>query len=67
MGRAGAAATTLLPGNERYWCPVEDEAAAMAPGAVYPQPQEPTWITIGRGCTMQVYSCDRSFAHTRSR
>ncbi|MFE6496978.1 hypothetical protein [Streptomyces sp. NPDC057748] len=50
--------------NERYWCPVEDEAAAAAPGVVHPQTQEPTQITIGRGYTMQVYSCERSFGHT---
>ncbi|MFD7495085.1 hypothetical protein ACFV8T_22110 [Streptomyces sp. NPDC059832] len=50
--------------NEMHWRPVEDEAADAAPGVVYPQPQEPTQVTIGRGCTMQVYSCERSFGHT---
>ncbi|WP_406012145.1 hypothetical protein OG520_03595 [Streptomyces sp. NBC_00984] len=50
--------------NEKHWRPVEDEAADAAPKVAYPQPQEPTQVTIGRGCTMQVYFCERSFRHT---
>ncbi|WP_405852065.1 MULTISPECIES: hypothetical protein [unclassified Streptomyces] len=44
--------------------PVEDEAACAAPGVVHPQSQEPTRITIGRGCTMQIHTCERSSGHT---
>ncbi|MFD0623305.1 hypothetical protein ACFQ2K_11335 [Streptomyces sanglieri] len=50
--------------NEQSWRPVEDEAACAAPGVVHPQPQEPTRITIGRGYTMQIYTCERSSGHT---
>ncbi|GIH27109.1 hypothetical protein Aph01nite_54190 [Acrocarpospora phusangensis] len=43
------------------WRPIEDEPTGTEPS--YPRTREPTMITIGRGYSLWIFICPRSFEH----
>ncbi|GHO71918.1 hypothetical protein KSC_108100 [Ktedonobacter sp. SOSP1-52] len=45
------------------WIPLEDQALDRNPGRSYRHPWEPVMVTIGRGYTMQIYTCPASVDH----
>ncbi|GHO80036.1 hypothetical protein KSD_78070 [Ktedonobacter sp. SOSP1-85] len=55
--------STEWDGGSGNWIPIEDQALDSNPGSSYTHPWEPVMVTIGRGYTMQIYTCPASVDH----